>query len=139
MAAAKAELAPLSAADRAVYDQAVAAWQGLPGAEAALQQLAERHPLDPVAVAWCQLVAIRHDEQDLVARYGTWLWLANPRGGTSVARVVLGQPLPQPGRRRGPLRIALPAAGAGRAGHRHPAADHLPGSLLRSHRDGEAG
>jgi hypothetical protein len=69
-AAATAELASLSAADRAVYDLAVAAWQGLPGAEADLQQLAERQPLDPVPVGWCQLVAIRHDEQDLVARYG---------------------------------------------------------------------
>ena len=95
-AAAKAALAPLSAADRAVYDMTLAAWQGLPGAEAALQQLAERHPLDPVPVALCQLVAIRHDESDLVARYGAWLGGLSA-GGTSVARLFLGQPLPQPG------------------------------------------
>jgi O-antigen ligase len=92
--AAEAALAPMSAADRAVYDQAAAAWQGLPGAEAALQQLAERHPLDKAPVLWCQLVAVRHNERDLVARYGAWLadgFAAAP----PVARVVFGQPLSQ--------------------------------------------
>jgi len=94
-AAAKAELAPLSAAERVVYDQAVGAWQGLPGAEGALQQLAERHPLESAAVAWSQLVAARHNEQDLVARYGAWLNFGFA-AGPPVARVVFGQPLPQP-------------------------------------------
>jgi hypothetical protein len=93
-AAAKAELAPLSAADRALYDQAVAAWQGLPGAEAALHQLAERHPLDVAPVGWCWMVAVLHNEWDLVARYGAWL-----SGGFEavppVARVVFVQPLSQ--------------------------------------------
>ncbi len=132
MAAAEAELAPLSAADRAVYDQALAAWRGLPGAEAALQQLAARHPLESTLVAWCQLVAARNGEQDLVARYGTWTWLADEFApGPPVARVVLGQPLPVAGTGCGPLRVALSAAGAGRAGHRHPAADRVPGPLLR--------
>jgi len=94
-AAAEAALAPMSAADRTVYDQAAAAWQGLPGAEAALQQLAERHPLDKAPVLWCQLVAARHNERDLVARYGAWL-ADGFEADAPVARVVFGQPIPQP-------------------------------------------
>ncbi len=95
-ARATASLAPLPAAGRAFYDMAFAAWQGLPGAEAALQQLAERHPLDPLPVVWCQLVAIRHGEALLITRYGAWL-SGLSAGGTSVARIVLGQPLLMPG------------------------------------------
>jgi O-antigen ligase len=97
VAAAEVELAPLSATDRAFYEQVSAAWQGVPGSQAVLQQLAERHPLDSTPVGWCQLVAARNNEQDLVARYGTWLWLGGGGlpGGPPVARVELGQPLPQ--------------------------------------------
>jgi O-antigen ligase len=94
--AGEAALAPLAADERGVYEQAAAAWQGLPGAEAALQQLAERHPLDNTPVMWCQLVAARLNEPDVVARYGAWLaggFAADP----PVARVVFGQPLALPG------------------------------------------
>jgi O-antigen ligase/tetratricopeptide (TPR) repeat protein len=92
--AARAELAPLSDVDRSFYEQVVAAWQGLPGAEATLQQLAESKPQD-VDVTWCQLVAVKHDEADLVARYGAWLYMGYAPH-EPVARIVLGQPLPQP-------------------------------------------
>ena len=96
VAAAEAELAPLSAGDRALYDQVAAAWQRVPGSEAALQQLAARHPLDSTPVTWCRLVAARNNEEDLVARFGTWLWLAGGSPpGPPVARVVLGKPLLQ--------------------------------------------
>ncbi len=95
-AGATAELAPLSAADRALYDQVVAAWQGLPGAEAALHQLAEDAPLDRTVVAWCRLIAARHDEGDLVGRYSTWLRLTSGSPpGLPVARIVFAPPIPQ--------------------------------------------
>ncbi|MGA3030740.1 MAG: O-antigen ligase family protein [Candidatus Limnocylindrales bacterium] len=94
-AAAEAALAPLSAADRALYEQAADAWQGLPGAEAALQQLAERNPLAAAPATWCQLVAARHNEPDLVARYGAWL-ADGFAGGAPIARVTFGEPIPQP-------------------------------------------
>ena len=132
VAAAEAELAPLSAADRAVYDQALAAWQGLPGAEAALQQLAARHPLelDPRHVVPAGRGPPRRAGPRRPVR--DWTWLADGfAAGPPVARVVLGQPLPLPAG-CGPVRVALSAAGAGRAGHRHPAADRVPGSLLRT-------
>ena len=94
LVAAEAELAPLSTDGRALYDQVAAAWQGVPGSEAALQQLAQLHPLDSNPATWCRLVAAHHDEQDLVARYGTWLWLDGGfPPGPPVARVVLGEPL----------------------------------------------
>ncbi len=93
--AAEEALAPLSAADRALYEQAAAAWQGLPGAEAALQQLAERNPLASAPATWCQLVAARHNEPNLVSKYGSWL-ADGFSGGPPVARVVFGQPIPQP-------------------------------------------
>jgi O-antigen ligase len=94
-AAAEAALAPLSADDRTLYEQAADAWQGLPGAEAALQQLAERNPLAAAPATWCQLVAARHNEPDLVARYGAWL-ADGFAGGAPIARVTFGEPIPQP-------------------------------------------
>ena len=94
-AGARAEAAALSTADRDFYDMTLQAWQRLPGAEAALQQLAQRNPLDGRPAAWCQLVAARYDERDLVDRYG--IWLTNGLGmPPPIARVVFGGPVPQP-------------------------------------------
>ncbi len=91
VAAAVAELAPMPAGDRALFDLVAAAWQGSGEAEVALQLMAARHPLDPTPAEWCRLVAAHHGDRDLVARYGTLQWLG---GGflpaPPVARAVLG-------------------------------------------------
>ncbi|MDA8201719.1 MAG: O-antigen ligase family protein [Chloroflexi bacterium] len=87
------DLGALDSPGRALAEVVVPAWQGVPGAEARLQALAEAHPLEPRPVTWCQLVAARNGETTLVQRYGTWI-AQGLSGGAPVARITFGRPQP---------------------------------------------
>jgi O-antigen ligase/tetratricopeptide (TPR) repeat protein len=88
-----ADLLAMTPVDQSLATLVVPAWNGVPGAEARLQVLAEDHPLEPGPVGWCQLVAAKNSELALVDRYGVWIG----QGVPPVDRVTFGRPMPLPG------------------------------------------
>src|ERR1019366_5847569 len=93
-AAAETLATQLGSADHGMYGLVVPAWDGDASARAQLTALAERSPLDPGPVTWCERVALHSGDAASATRFGAWLGVLG--AGFSVPRITFGRAQPMP-------------------------------------------